>query len=380
MPTTVAVPREVKPDEYRVGLRPVGVDLLTRDGHRVLVQADAGVGSGYEDEQYTAVGATIVQDPDELWAAADMVVKVKGAPARRNPTYEERPAGLHVLPLRRIQAAHHRLPRVRRLLHRLRNPRTARPYGKPTLPLLTPMSEVAGKMSVQEGAKYLERPQGGRGVLLGGVTGTPPANVTVLGGGVVGICAAKMAAGLGANVTILDVNLERLRYLEDVMPDNVTPLFSDPHAVKEYIEVSHLVIGAVLISGAKAPFLITRADLKDMLPGSVIVDVAIDQGGCVETARPTTHADPIYEIDGVIHYCVANIPGAVPRTSPQALTNATLPWVLRVANQGARAIAEADPGFAMAINLESGNLYNKPVAEAHSLPLTKAPFKLPYNW
>jgi alanine dehydrogenase len=244
-----------------------------------------------------------------------------------------------------------------------------------TLPLLTPMSEVAGKMSVQEGAKYLERPQGGRGILLGGVTGTPPANVLVLGGGVVGINAARMAAGLGADVTVTDINLDRLRYLDEVMPANVHPIFSEPHAIRESIKRCDLIIGGVLISGAKAPHLISKADLKTIPPGAVIVDVSIDQGGCVESSRPTTHRDPIYTVDGIIHYCVANIPGAVPRTSTQALTNATLPWVLRLAEHGPHALAKRDAGFAMAINMEHGQLYNEPVAEAHGLKAVRAPFR-----
>src|SRR5690606_5170699 len=232
------------------------------------------------------------------------------------------------------------------------------PGGRPTLPLLTPMSEVAGKMSVQEGAKYLERPQGGRGILLGGVPGVEPARVVVLGGGVVGTCAARMAAGLGANVTLLDVNLDRLRYLDEVLPANVTTVYSDPYAIQRLIRTADLVIGAVLIPAAKAPHLVRKADLKDMPEGSVLVDVAIDQGGCFETSRPTTHSDPIYTVDGVIHYCVANMPGAVPRTSTIGLTNATLPWVLRIANEGAASIAKRDRGFTQAMGIENGKLFS----------------------
>lgn len=375
----VGVPAEVKSDEYRVGLRPVGAELLKRDGHRVLVQAGAGIGSGYEDKQYAAAGATIVQTAAEIWGQSDMVVKVK----------EPQPPEIAMLRKGQLLFTYFHFAASKDLTVGCLNSgitaivyetlEAPGPYGRPTLPLLTPMSEVAGKMSVQEGAKYLERPQGGRGILLGGVTGTPPANVLVLGGGVVGINAARMAAGLGANVVVTDINLDRLRYLDEVMPANVTPVFSEPHIIREQIRISDLVIGGVLISGAKAPHLITKADLKTMPPGAVIVDVSIDQGGCVETARPTTHKDPIYSVDGIIHYCVANIPGAVPRTSTQALTNSTLPWVLRIAEHGYKKLAETDHGFAMSINMDGGALYNKPVADAHGLKTTKAPFPMRDN-
>ncbi len=375
----VGVPTEVKSDEYRVGLRPVGAELLRQDGHSVLVQSGAGIGSGYEDEQYANAGATIVETAAEIWGQADMVVKVK----------EPQPAEIKMLRKGQLLFTYFHFAASKDLTVGCLDSgvtaivyetlEQAGPYGRPTLPLLTPMSEVAGKMSVQEGAKYLERPQGGRGILLGGVTGTPPANVLVLGGGVVGINAARMAAGLGANVVVTDINLDRLRYLDEVMPANVTPVFSEPHIIREQIRISDLVIGGVLISGAKAPHLISRADLKTMPPGAVIVDVSIDQGGCVETARPTTHKDPIYAVDGINHYCVANIPGAVPRTSTQALTNATLPWVLRIAEHGYRKLAENEHGFAMAINMDNGALFNKPVADAHGLKTTKAPFLMRDN-
>lgn len=372
----VGVPAEVKSDEYRVGMRPVGVELLRRDGHSVIVQSGAGRGSGYEDEDYRRAGASIVAGPERVWGEANMVVKVK----------EPQPPEIKMM--RRDQfvftyfhfAADKALTlgclesgAVAIVYETLEQPG---PHGRSTLPLLTPMSEVAGKMSVQEGAKFLERPQGGRGILLGGVTGTPPANVLVLGGGVVGINAARMAAGLGASVIVTDISLDRLRYLDEVMPPNVHPTYSEPHAIREAIKTSDLVIGGVLISGAKAPHLISRADLKTMMPGSVIVDVSIDQGGCVETSRPTTHKEPIYSVDGVIHYCVANIPGAVPRTSTQALTNATLPWVLRIAEHGWEKLAKQDVGFAMAINMAGGSLFNQPVADAHGLTTAKAPFAL----
>lgn len=370
----VGVLKEVKSDEYRVGLRPVGAELLKRDGHSVLVETNAGVGSGYEDGEYVRAGATICKSAAEVWASADMIIKVKEPQPQEIPMMRKGQqlfTYFHFAADRACTEGCLKQGVCAIAYETLEQPGQ---FGRPTLPLLTPMSEVAGKMSVQEGAKFLERPQGGRGTLLGGVTGTTPGTVLVLGGGVVGINAARMAAGLGANVYVLDVSLDRLRYLGEIMPANVTPLFSDPHAIRDLIKFSDLVIGAILISGAKAPHLITRADLKTMPPGSVIVDVAIDQGGCVETARPTTHKDPIYTVDGVIHYCVANIPGAVPRTSTQALTNATLPWALRIAREGAHAIAKRDPGFAMAINMEQGKLYNVPVGEAHGIKVEKTPW------
>lgn len=372
----VGVPAEVKSDEYRVGMRPVGVELLRRDGHSVLVQSGAGRGSGYEDEDYRHAGASIVAGAERVWGEADMVVKVKEPQPKEIPmmrtgqfvfTY------FHFAADRALTVGCLESGIAAIVYETLEQPGL---HGRPTLPLLTPMSEVAGKMSVQEGAKFLERPQGGRGILLGGVTGTPPANVLVLGGGVVGINAARMAAGLGANVIVTDISLDRLRYLDEVMPPNVHPTYSEPHAIREAIKTSDLVVGGVLISGAKAPHLISKADLKTMMQGSVIVDVSIDQGGCVETSRATTHKDPIYTVEGVIHYCVANIPGAVPRTSTQALTNATLPWVLRIAERGWESIARDDVGFAMAMNMASGSLFNKPVADAHGLSTVKAPFAM----
>src|SRR4051812_27051835 len=296
----VGVPKEIKTDEYRVAMIPVGVEELTRAGHRVLIQAGAGLGSGIDDDRYAANGAEIVADARDVWAAADVVVKVK------EPLPEEWPS------LRPGQilftyfhfAADEQLTRAV-----MASGITAIAYetikdSRGTLPLLTPMSEVAGRMSIQEGAKFLERPFEGRGILLGGVPGVLPANVVILGGGVVGANAAKVAAGLGANVTILDINLDRLRYLDDVMPRNVTTLFSDRHNIRESLDRADLVIGAVLIPGARAPYLIRREDLKRMVPRAVIVDVAIDQGGCVETSRPTTHSKPTYIVDDVVHYCV----------------------------------------------------------------------------
>ncbi|HWB19693.1 MAG TPA: alanine dehydrogenase [Phycisphaerales bacterium] len=360
----IGVPTEVKKDEYRVGLRPVGAEVLKKHGHRVLVQSGAGVGSGFPDEQYDAAGAEIVPSSKEVWAQAEMVIKVKEpqpeevSQIRENQvvfTYfhyaADKDLTIGCLKSRCISVAYETLTDKRGYL-----------------PLLTPMSEIAGKLSVQEGAKYLERPQGGRGILLGGVPGVEPGHVMVIGGGVVGTCAAKVAAGMGADVVILDVNLDRLRDLDDFMPANVKVIYSDPQAIREHLGWADLVVGAVLVPGAKAPRLVTRDDLKHMKPGSVIVDVAIDQGGCVETARVTTHSNPIYTVDGILHYCVGNMPGAVARTSTQALTNATLPYAVQLAKFGVETLAMRDPHYAAAVNTYKGKLTNQPVAEAHGLP------------
>ncbi|HYE03824.1 MAG TPA: alanine dehydrogenase [Phycisphaerales bacterium] len=365
----VGVPREVKSDEYRVGMRPVGAELLARNGHRVLVEAGAGLGSGFSDDDYRAAEATIVGSAAEVWGAADLIVKVKEPQAKEWPhmragqvvfTYfhfaADRDLTLACLERKIVSVAYETLEQPG-------------PRGRMTLPLLTPMSEIAGKMATQEGAKYLERPQRGRGVLLGGVPGVEPGRVLVLGGGVVGTCAAKIAAGMGADTVIMDIDADRMRYLDDVMPRNVTCVYSEPHAIREYLSWADLVIGAVLIPGAKAPHLVRAADLKRMKEGAVIVDVSIDQGGCVETSKVTTHGSPTYIIDGVVHYCVGNMPGAVARTSTKALTNATMPWVIRLADAGYAALAERDPGFRAAINTDGGRLVNLPVAEAHGLKL-----------
>lgn len=363
----VGVPKEVKPDEYRVGLLPVGAEVLTRRGHRVVVETDAGAGAGFTDEDYRAAGASVTPSAKDVWGQADMIVKVKEPQPGEWPMMRPRQTVFtyfHFAADKELTLAclDRRIAAV--AYETLEQPG---PMGKPTLPLLTPMSEIAGKMATQEGAKYLERPQQGRGVLLGGVPGVDRAKVLILGGGVVGTCAAKIAAGMGADVIITDVNLDRLRYLDDVMPRNVTTIFSDPHATRSYLKWADLVVGAVLLPGAKAPHLVVRDDLKTMKPGAVIVDVSIDQGGCVQTSRVTTHGKPTYIIDGVVHYCVGNMPGAVPRTSTQALTNATLPWAVRLADQGHARLAEADRGFALAINTDDGRLLNRPVAEAHGL-------------
>jgi len=358
----VGVPREIKRDEYRVGILPVGVEELTRAGHEVWVETGAGLGSGIPDETYSEHGARLVESHEEIFAA-DLVLKVK------EPLPEEWP----LLRSDQVVFTYFHFAADQALTEAvLTSGATAVAYEtlrdeRGRLPLLTPMSEVAGRMSIQEGAKYLERPQMGRGILLGGVPGVAPAHITILGGGVVGANAAKVAAGFGASIGLLDVNMDRLRYLDDVMPQNVDVLFSDRHVVREQLERADLVVGSVLIPGAKAPRLIEKDDLARMKPGSVIIDVAIDQGGCVATSRPTTHSDPTYIVDQVVHYCVTNMPGAVGRTSTYALCNVTLPWALRIANLGlARAAAELPP-VAAAVNICDGEVTNQAVAETYGL-------------
>jgi alanine dehydrogenase len=362
----VGVPREIKRDEYRVALLPVGVEELTRAGHQVLVEAGAGVGSGLADREYARHGAELVERAEEVFARADMLIKVK----------EPQPAEVALLRRGQVMFTYFHLAADRHLTESLlHNGCIAVAYETLSdehgrLPLLTPMSEVAGRMSIQEGAKYLERPQMGRGILLAGVPGVEPAHITILGGGVVGANAARIAAGFGANIGLLDIDMDRLRYLDDIMPPNVTTLFSDRHTVRDQLRRADLVIGAVLVPGAKAPHLVERADLKLMKPGSVIIDVAVDQGGCVATSHPTTHSDPTFVVDEVLHYCVANMPGAVGRTSTFALCNVTLPWALRIANRGLLHAAESLPPVARAINLYEGEVTNRAVAET---------FELPYN-
>lgn len=355
----VGVTKEIKTDEYRVAMIPVGVEELTRLGHRVLIQAGAGQGSGISDEQYSGLGAEMVPEASAIWRQADIVVKVK------EPLPEEWPllrSGQIVFTYFHF-AADEKLTRAV-----MQSGITAIAYetirdSRGQLPLLTPMSEVAGRMSIQEGAKFLERPFEGRGILLGGVPGVLPANVVILGGGIVGANAAKVAAGLGANVSILDINLDRLRYLDDVMPKNVTTLFSDRHNIMDGLIRADLVIGAVLIPGARAPYLVRREDLKRMVPRAVIIDVAIDQGGCVETSVPTTHSKPTYIVDDVVHYCVTNMPGAVGRTSTYALTNVTLPYVLQLAKKGLDRAVRENPALAQGVNIHNGHVTNPAVAE-----------------
>jgi alanine dehydrogenase len=360
----VGVLKEIKTDEYRVAMIPVGVEELTRAGHKVLIQSGAGQGSGISDEQYAANGAEIVPDAAAIWKRADLVVKVK------EPLPQEWPL---LRPGQLVFTYFHFAADEALTQAVMKSGITAVAYetirdARGGLPLLTPMSEVAGRMSIQEGAKFLERPFEGRGILLGGVPGVLPANVVILGGGVVGANAAKVAAGLGANVTILDVNLDRLRYLDDVMPRNVTTLFSDRHNILDSLDRADLLIGAVLIPGAKAPYLVRRADLKRMQPRAVIIDVAIDQGGCVETSRPTTHSSPTYMVDDVVHYCVTNMPGAVGRTSTYALTNVTLPYVLQLARKGFERAVRENPGLAQGVNIRDGKVTNPAVAETFHQP------------
>ena len=323
----VGVPKEIKRDEYRVSLLPVGAAELTRRGHQVLVQTQAGVGCGLTDADYQAAGAIICGDAEEVFSRAEMIIKVK----------EPQPQEFGLLREDQIVFTYFHFAADRELTEAMvKSGATCIAYetledSGGRLPLLTPMSEVAGRMSIQEGARFLEKPQMGRGILLGGVPGVAPAHITLLGGGVVGTNAAKIAAGFQADVTILDINMDRLRYLDDIMPANVNVLYSDRFVIQEELALADLVIGAVLIPGAKAPNLITKEDLKIMKPGSVIVDVAVDQGGCIETSHPTTHSDPIFIEHEVVHYCVANMPGAVGRTSTFALGNVTLPWALHLA-------------------------------------------------
>jgi len=362
----IGVPREVKIDEYRVAMLPVGVEELTRAGHKVLVEAGAGLGSGISDDMYATNGATIVATANEVWAASDLIVKVKEPQPSEWPSL--RPGQL-VFTYFHFAASEDLTRNVAATgitaiaYETLRGP-------KGDLPCLTPMSEVAGRMSIQEGAKYLERPQLGRGILLAGVPGVAPAHIAILGGGVVGKSAARIAAGFQADVVLLDISVDRLRYLEDIMPANVNTVFSDRHNIREQLRLADLVIGAVLVEGARAPRLVTREDLKLMKPGAVIIDVAVDQGGCVETTRPTTHSNPTYVVDGIVHYCVTNMPGAVGRTSTYALCNVTLPYVLRIANLGLAGATTADPGLANAVNLHKGRVTNRPVAETFGLPFT----------
>lgn len=360
----IGVPKEVKKDEYRVSLLPVGAEELTHAGHQVLVEHGAGVGSGIPDEVYATNGAEIVGSADDVFEQADVVVKVK----------EPQPEEWNKLRAGQILFTYCHFAASEELTQNvLESGVTAIAYEtvrgpKGNLPLLTPMSEVAGRMSVQEGAKFLERPQEGRGILLGGVPGVPPAHITVLGGGVVGKNAAQISAGFQADVCLLDVDVDRLRYLEDIMPANVNTLFSDRHNVREQLQRADLVIGSVLIPGARTPRLVSAEDLKLMKPGAVIVDVAVDQGGCFETSRPTTHSKPTYIIDDVVHYCVANMPGAVGRTSTYALCNVTFPYLLRLANLGFTEATQSDSGLAAAVSMHRGRLTCQAVAEAFDIP------------
>ncbi|MCA9220952.1 MAG: alanine dehydrogenase [Planctomycetales bacterium] len=360
----VGVPKEIKRDEYRVGILPVGVEQLVEAGHRVLVEAGAGLGSGIPDHDYLRAGAELVAGPQDVFSTADLVMKVKEPQPSEWPLIRSGQAiftYFHFAASRELTEAMVATGATCVAYETLRDE-----HGR--LPLLTPMSEVAGRMSIQEGAKYLEKPQMGRGILLGGVPGVAPAHITILGGGVVGANAAKIAAGFQADVTILDINMDRLRYLDDIMPANVNVLFSDRHVIREELRLADLVVGSVLIPGAKAPNLVRREDLRLMKPGSVIIDVAIDQGGCVETSRPTSHGDPTFIEEEVVHYCVTNMPGAVGRTSTFALCNVTLPWARRLAQHGVVAAAKSSPAIRAAVNIHAGEVTNQAVAETFQMP------------
>jgi alanine dehydrogenase len=362
----IGVPKEIKTNENRVALVPAGAEALVAKSHSVTIEKGAGEGSGFPDSAYTAVGAKIGANADAVWRDADMIMKVKEPIAPEWPRMKKGQVVFtyfHFAADKELTQAHIKSGAICIAYETVELPNRE-------LPLLTPMSEVAGRMAVQEGAKYLEKLHGGRGVLLGGVPGVAPGKVVVLGGGIVGINAAKMAAGLGAKVTVLDLSLERLRYLSDVMPANVTLIYSNRHNILEQISTADLVVGAVLIPGAVAPRLIRREDLKTMQPGAVIVDVAIDQGGCVETIHATTHENPTYVVDGIIHYGVANMPGGVPRTSTLALTNATFPYAMQLAGKGWKQALKDNAALRKGLNIVDGKVTYPAVAEAFGLPFT----------
>jgi alanine dehydrogenase len=362
----VGVAREIKDNEYRVGLVPAGVKALKDEGHTVLIERGAGAGSGISDEEYAGAGARIVDDAGQLWAQAEMVIKVKEP---IEPEYERMRDGqilftyLHLAP---APALTQKL--VEKKVTGIAYETITNAKGQ--LPLLVPMSEVAGRMSIQVGAAYLEKPNGGRGVMLGGVPGVLPAKVVIIGGGVVGSNAAKVAVGMGAQVTVLDKNLDQLRYLDDIFGSRIRTLVSNSYNIWNAVENADLVVGAVLIPGASAPKLIPRAMLSSMHKGAVIVDVAVDQGGCVETSRPTTHSNPTFVVDDVVHYCVANMPGAVPRTSTFALTNVTTPYAVKLATRGFKKAIESDPGLKAGVNTFGSHITYQAVAESQGLAYT----------
>jgi alanine dehydrogenase len=343
----IGILKEIKTEENRVSMTAAGVEVMVQNGHTLLIEKDAGKGSGFADETYKTAGAEIVATAQEIFERAEMVMHVK----------EPLPAEYDLIREDQIVFTYLHLAAAEELTHALIRSKSINiayetiQKADGSLPLLTPMSEVAGRMATQQGAKYLEMAQGGHGVLLGGVPGVDPGTVVVIGGGVVGINAAKMACGLGAKVYILDMSLDRLRYLSDVMPANCIPLMASPETTRKLVKEADVVIGAVLVAGAKAPKLVTREMLKTMQKGSVLVDVAIDQGGCFETSRPTTHSDPIFEVEGIVHYCVANMPGAVAKTSTIALTNATLPYAVQIANKGWQGAMRENPEIKLGANV-----------------------------
>jgi alanine dehydrogenase len=357
---------EVKNNEYRIGMIPAGVNALVREGHKVVVQKDGGMGSGIPDEEYIQAGAEIIENPAEIWNRSEMIIKVK-EPLPEEFDYIKSDHAIftyfHFAADRVLTEA-----MIRSGAACITYETIERDDG--SLPLLTPMSEVAGRMAVQEGAKFLERPMMGRGILLGGVPGVAPAEVLVIGGGIVGTSAARMAAGLGANVTLLDIDLDRLRYLDEIMAANVTCLFSNAYTIEEQAKRCDLLVGAVLATGAKAPVLVSKDLIGKMKAGAVIVDVAVDQGGCVETCKPTTHAEPTYIVHDVVHYCVANMPGAVGRTSTYALSNATMPYALQIANKGTVRAALDNKEIARGINVLQGKVTHEGVAAAFNMEYT----------
>lgn len=359
----VGVVKEIKEEENRVGLLPVGVEMLVADGHEALVESQSGVGSGFEDSDYAAAGARIAKSAEEVFEAAELIVKVKEPMPEEYPLIRAKQTLFTYFHF----AASESLTRAFIETKAIAIAYETIQLDDGSLPLLTPMSEVAGRMAIQQGAKYLEREHGGRGVLLGGVPGALPGVVVILGGGVVGSNAARMAAGLGAQVYLLDVNLQRLRYLADVMPPNVTTLMSNAENIRRALSQADVVVSSVLIPGGRSPLLVTKEHLKLMKRGAVIVDVAIDQGGSTESSRPTSHRDPIYEVDGIIHYCVTNMPGAMPMTSTIALTNATLPYILQIANDGWQVAAKRNPAIAKGINIARGLVTYRRIAQNFKL-------------
>jgi len=362
----VGILKEIKAEENRVSMTPAGVEVIKQNGHAILVEKAAGAGSGYHDAAYEKAGAEIVENPKEIFQRADMVMHVK----------EPLPPEYDLIREDQIVFTYLHLAAAEELTHILIKSKAVNiayetiQKADGSLPLLTPMSEVAGRMAIQQGAKYLEMAQGGHGVLLGGVPGVDPGTVVIIGGGIVGINAAKMACGLGAKVYVLDLNLERLRYLSDVMPANCFPLMASPAAIRKLVREADVVVGAVLVTGAKAPKLVTRDMLKTMKKGAVLVDVAIDQGGCFETSKPTTHSDPIFTVDGIVHYCVANMPGGVAKTSTMALTNATLPYAVEIANKGWKRAFQESLEIKLGANVVKGKVTYKAVADAFDLEYT----------
>lgn len=362
----IGVPKEIKNNENRVALTPAGVAEFRKNGHTVYVQSTAGVGSGFEDAEYEKAGATILPAIEAVYAIAEMIIKVKEPIASEYALIKENQLLFTYFHFASSEPLTHAMIERNAVCLAYETVEKA----DRSLPLLVPMSEVAGRMAIQEGAKYLEKPMGGRGILLGGVAGVKPANVLILGGGIVGTQAAKMATGLGANVTIVDVSLNRLRYLEDILPANADTVMSNEYNIRQLVSQSDLIVGAVLIPGAKAPHLITRDMLSLMKKGTVLVDVAVDQGGCIETCAPTTHENPTYEIEGIVHYCVANMPGAVPYTSTLALTNATLPYAIQLANKGWQIACAQSEELKKGLNVVNGKIVYKAVADAWGLQYT----------